>query len=253
MNSTLINDIKAESDVDLVAAVSLQADDNEVAMLALQELHTRYSSICLFMAIKQEQFGIDPDSVVSKTFEKVWHHADNFDSERRAKGVAKENAVRNWITTILANQIKDEIRARSIRPEIPLLQDGFSRAKENGSSEIDDDDADFDAVGDYAVAATDCDDSPHRQEDGVQPRPKLREMLDVLMSQLTEKECQILLLSASYVEPNPPFKCRIPQDQLASLAMQVGVAPASIKVLRQRAFIKLRKMAEQSPNLPAKL
>ena len=42
----LITDFAAESDVDLIAAVAMQADDRETALGALGALHARYASWC---------------------------------------------------------------------------------------------------------------------------------------------------------------------------------------------------------------
>ncbi len=71
-NSALITDLDTASDIDLVAAVALQTDDEESALAALKTLHTRYSSWCLRIARFQDYSGIDPDIVVSKSFMAVW-------------------------------------------------------------------------------------------------------------------------------------------------------------------------------------
>ena len=55
----LITDFAAESDVNLIAAVAMQADDRETALGALGALHARYASWCLGIARFQEYSGID--------------------------------------------------------------------------------------------------------------------------------------------------------------------------------------------------
>jgi len=249
MTTTLIDNLQVETDADLIAAIALQEEDRETALAALGELHTRHSGICLTLAIEQERYGVDPETAVSRTFQKVWLRADQFDTGKRRKGVAKENAARNWLTTILKREMQDEIRARANRPEVPLLLDGFGPKKEtihNGNNNPNNDDG-VDAAGNEAYDAPDDPNVSSQDEEALKPLSGQREMLEELMAQLTEKERQILILSANYIEPNPPYKCRIPKDELASLATQIGVVPASIKVMRERIHKKLRELSENRP------
>ena len=236
-NSALITDVEATSDVDLVAAIALQADDQDSAQLALEALHARYSPWCFQVATFQDYSGIDPDMVVSKTFAAVWRAAGTFDPEKRHESVSCENAVKAWIYRILKNKIISEIRVRAARNEVALW-DGFAGRGDEEAT---------DAVGDEHFAA--LQNQNDYQQDDTPEKPLIGQMalLRELMGSLSEKERRILDLSASYVDPHPPFTCHIPKDQLSHLAAQIGVAPASIKVLRQRAYQKLRKLAESPP------
>jgi len=238
-NSDLITDLEAESDVDLIAAVSLQADDKNIALAALKTLHARYSSWCLKIARFQDYSGIDPDTVVSKTFAAVWRAAGGFDPAKRREGVSLENAVKAWIFRILKNEITSEIRKRAARNEIALW-DGL----EGGD---DDEDQAVDAAGDEHFAAPET-------QNGSPEKPLIGQMVLMrdLMKSLSPKEQLILDLSAPYIDPCPPFRCHIPKDQLSHLAAQIGVVPASIKVLRKRAFQKLRNLAESHSKPAAK-
>lgn len=243
--SVLITNVEEESDIDLIAGISLLADDKDTALAAFEALHARYASWCLGVARFQDYNGIDPDIVVSKTFVSVWRASGNFDPEKRGEGVSRENAVKAWIFRILENEITNEIRKRVARNEIAIW-DGFEDAGENRNEAVD-------AVGDESFAAPETQNSAQEDEALQKPLPGQMALLKELMISLTEKERMILDLSAPYIDPRPPFKCHIPKDHLSHLAAQIGVAPASIKVLRQRVFEKLRKLAMSHPPAPHQL
>ena len=244
-NSALITDVEEESDIDLIAGVALLADDKDTALAAFEALHARYASWCLGVARFQDYNGIDPDMVVSKTFASVWCAAGNFDPEKRGEGVSRENAVKAWIYRILKNEIISEIRKRATRNEISIW-DGFGDADEKQNEA-------FDAIGDERFAAPATQNCSQEDEALQKPIPSQMALLKELMISLSEKERMILDLSAPYIDPRPPFKCHIPKDHLGHLAAQIGVAPASIKVLRQRVYEKLRKLAESHPPTPHQL
>jgi RNA polymerase sigma factor (sigma-70 family) len=230
-------DLAAESDVDLIAAVALQNDDKEMALAALEELHARYAPSCLRMARFQDYTGVDPDVAVSKTFLAIWKAAARFNPERRRKEVSRENAAKSWIFTILKNELKSQIRDRAARNEVALLDD-FQDGDQDKQRAVD-------AAGDErfydAEIPTDS-----REEPPKKPLPSQTALLQELMNSLSEKEKLILDLSAAYIEPYPPFSCLVPKEELSYLAAQISVAPSSIKVLRQRAYQKLRKLAEST-------
>lgn len=242
MKTAIPIEIESASDIDLLAAIAMQADDRETAMLALTELHTRHSSMCLGFATKRQSHGVDPESVVSKTFQKVWEKAETFDPDKRGKKVSKGNAAKNWLFQILENHINTDIRERAALEEVSLL-DGFgttgfaSHAPDEEEQAAEEEAVDAAGAEVFSVSASIGQDEETR-------RSGQMEMLEELMGQLPERDRRILELSACYIEPNPPFRCLIPPDELGYLAKQIGVAPPSVKVLRGRAYEKLRKLAE---------
>lgn len=248
MNSALLDDLKAESDADLIAAVALQSYDRESAISALEELHRRYSEFCMNLATGHQGLGIDPEFAVTETFFKLWQRADTFSVEKRRKGVSKENAVKSWIAAILDNQITDQVRKQVRRAEKPLL-DGFESTDRD--TQADAEHARPKAAGNDPFAIDDDLGEVDEEDETLRPTSIQREMLEKLMSQLTQKEQQILELSARYIEPFPPFRCSIPKDQLECLAARIGVAPSSVKVMRQRAYTKLRDLAATFSSQPS--
>ena len=239
--SDLIPSLATESDLDLIAAIALQADDRDIANAGLKGLHDRYAPQCLGLAVKQEDSGIDPDMVVSKTFTAIWKAAPNFDPEKRHKGVSRENAVKAWIFRILKNEISSEVRDRAGRNEIAIWDNFQDEDDEEKDPEVE-------AASNKRFAVQEVQNSTEEDTVAKKPQPGHMVLLTELMSLLSPKEQMILDLSARYIDPNPPFTCHVPKDELSHLAAQIGVASASIKVLRQRAYEKLRKLAESHAN-----
>jgi RNA polymerase sigma factor (sigma-70 family) len=239
--SDLIPNLATESDVDLIAAIALQIDDKDIARAGLEGLHARYAPWCLGIARMQDFIGVDPDMVVSKTFTAIWKAAANFDPEKRHKAVSRENAVKAWIFRILKNEIISEIRERAARNEIAIWDDFQDENDEEKDPAVD-------VASDERFATQEGQNDGEEDDDIKKPQPGHMDLLKELMISLSPKEQMILDLSARYIDPNPPFTCHIPKDQLTHLAAQIGVASASIKVLRQRAYEKLRKLAESHAN-----
>ena len=239
--SDLIPNLATESDLDLIAAIALQTDDKDIARAGLECLHARYAPWCLGIARIQDFIGVDSDMVVSKTFTAVWKAAVNFDPEKRHKSVSRENAVKAWIFRILKNEIISEIRKRATRNEIAIWDDFQDENDEEKDWAVD-------VASDERLATSVGQNDYEDDDEAKKPQHGHMELLKELMTSLSPKEQMILDLSARYIDPNPPFTCHIPKDQLTYLAAQIGVASASVKVLRQRAYEKLRKLAESHTN-----
>src|SRR5947208_2601816 len=90
--------IEGESDTNLVTMIGWSSEDSETGRLALEILHSRHSQFLTATAIGCgiEKKGVDPESAVARTFQKVWQHATSFDSARQYPNTRPDRAVRLW-------------------------------------------------------------------------------------------------------------------------------------------------------------
>src|ERR1017187_4986692 len=108
-------ELECEPDDGLVTYMAFKETDEEMALKACEELHSRHARFMLGWCIKQrnETFGESAEGFVNKTFFKAFTEADKFVCADSADGT---NQVLAWLFRIMKNLYLDSRRAEGRRP-----------------------------------------------------------------------------------------------------------------------------------------
>lgn len=224
--------LSQETDADLVVFVGMAADGPAEAEAALEMLYNRHAGDLKAYALESGFFGkgVDIDTAVIRTFQKIWQHAARFDPKKLGLSCDPDRAVKLWLIKILKNECRDALRKIVRRNEDPLDLEypvpGLFRPSPEGEDGLPI------SVG-LVVHESESADSPEHWS-------RYRILYQEWSQTLSPADQDLMRLSAEYTQAVPPHKCEIPADELQALAVAMEVLPETIKVKRQR----LKQQAE---------
>jgi RNA polymerase sigma factor (sigma-70 family) len=206
----------SESVAQLLRIISRHDQDVGQANEAFACLYVKYARLLFGLAEEGDwnRYGIDGEELVMRTFEKAWNKAGSFDAKKSYPKSSEDAAVKLWLITILKNEFRDALRSVGRKS----LLDSLDQEVVDGILDLRSyEEAERSSRRGYTAEAT----------------SQYKRLLAQWMETLSLKDREIMKLSSIYISPRTG-RCEIPPDELKGLAVLIGVAPATIKVKRQR-------------------
>lgn len=192
----------------------MRTDEPKQAQEAFEEFYSRHVEYLYGACKRFRAYGLpqsDVVDIVQATFVRVFEKAGTFRPPPERRGAAEDRAwVRGWLGTIAFRILTSSFR-RS--PKLVLVE----------NSDLD------------------KEESPTIEESAqVSPRVKL---IQEALSQLTEREREVLLVSYAWYEPGKQLT--IPEEDLKRLATDYATTAANLRQIRLRAKKKIEDYLNQ--------
>lgn len=226
--------LDAEADEDLLIAVGAgDATERELAATAFYRRYVRPLYAYAFSAYRHTLGEDGACDLVLQTFRRAFDRADTYNGEN-ITGPAHERArTTRWLTRIADRLFKDWLKSTSESTPLRLQHVG-SRSTYGAlhGEPVDLDEAHLQSDPD-AETQDDADPLLHSEE-GRQLRAAL--------NRLSQREREILLLSARYEVPGRQLQ--IDESELDALCERWGTTRDNVRAIRRRALKKVREWCE---------
>jgi RNA polymerase sigma factor (sigma-70 family) len=211
-------ELENETDDSLVTYMAFKDTDEEMALKACEQLHSRHARFMLAWCIKNrnETFGESAEGFVNKTFFKAFTEADKFVCTEIADGT---NQVLAWLFRIMKNLYLDGRRAEGRRPVVrPNGEAAWLEEIEERQREA----AEQVSTGDKAA---------------------MREFLETL----SPKDREILTVTAEFWDPKKG-EAVIDDDVREGICKDNGLTESSLRVRRKRLKDRAKTFIQKQTN-----
>ena len=208
-------ELEREPDDGLVTYMAFKNTDEEMALKACEELHSRHARFMLGWCIKHrnETFGESAEGFVNKTFFKAFTEADRFVCTDSADGT---NHVLAWLFRIMKNLYLDSRRAEGRRPVV----------RPNGE-------------------AAWLEEIEERQREAAEQVPTgNKAAIRAFLETLSPKDQEILTVTAEFWDPEKG-EAVIDDDVRKGICTDYGLTESSLRVRRKRLKDRAKAFVEE--------
>jgi RNA polymerase sigma factor (sigma-70 family) len=209
-------ELENDTDDGLVTYMAFQTTDEEMALKACEQLHSRHARFMLGWCIKNrnETFGESAEDFVNKTFFKAFTEADKFVCPDSADGT---NQVLAWLFRIMKNLYLDSRRAEGRRPV----------ARPNGE-------------------AAWLEEIEERQRESAEQVPTgTTAAMRAFLKTLSPKDKEILTSTAEFWDPKKG-EAVIDDDVREGICAEYGLTESSLRVRRKRLKDRAKAFIQQN-------